>query len=161
MASSGTILEQQDREGAPAIGRVHVAAILEDLYGKGGRGQREPEARDQRSLPGKQAGEISQARQHGARQDDLRTAEAEDVLAHLPQACRLQFQADDEEQQHDAELGDGQDLFAAADQPADRADDDAGRDIAEHRAEPQPLEERCRDDGAAEQQKCFVEQGMR
>ena len=43
------------------------------------------------------------------------SAEAEDRAAHRAQARRLQFQADDEQQQHDAELGDVHHTFAVID----------------------------------------------
>ena len=77
------------------------------------------------------------------------------VAPQRPQPRRLELQADDEQQEHDAEFGDLQDLLAAGDQPRRRADGDAGGEIAEHGAEPEALEQRRGDHRAAEQQQDF------
>jgi hypothetical protein len=77
----GEVLEQQDGEGALAIGRVQVAPVLQDLHGEGGGGQRQAEARHQRALPAEQARVESHERQNRAGQQHLRTAEAENILA--------------------------------------------------------------------------------
>ncbi len=72
-----------------------------------------------------------------------------------PKPRRLQLEADDEQQEDDAELGDVQDFLAVGDQPRRRADGDAGGEIAENGAEADALEQRRRDHGAAEQQQHF------
>jgi hypothetical protein len=98
--------------------------------------------------------------QHQPRQHHLRGAEPEDVAPHLPQAARLQLQPDDEQQEDDAEFGDVQDLLAVRQPVKDRPDHHAGGEVAEHRAKPEPLENRGRDDGAAEQQDRFGKKGI-
>ena len=83
---------------------------------------------------------------------DLGEAEAEDVAAHRPEPRGLHLEADDEEEHHDAELGDVQDRLRIVEEPeAERADREARREVAEHRAEAEPLEERHRDDRRGEQ----------
>ena len=77
-----------------------------------------------------------------------------------PEPARLHLEPDDEEQEDDAELSHVQDLLAVRDAMEDRPDDDARRQISEHRAEPQLLEDRRRDDRAAEQQDRFGEKGI-
>ena len=86
---------------------------------------------------------------------DLRQAEPENLAPQAPQPRRLELEADDEQQEDDAELGDVQDFFAAGDQPRCRADGDAGGEVAEDGAETDALEQRRRDHRAAEQQQNF------
>jgi hypothetical protein len=57
-------------------------------------------------------------------------------MPHPPQPRRVQLQPDEEEEQHDAELGDVEHILRAVDQAQDlRAGDRAGDQIAESRAE--------------------------
>ena len=55
------VLEQQDREGALAVGLLQVAALLQDAQRDRGGGEREREARDQRAAP------VEQCRSRSAR----------------------------------------------------------------------------------------------
>ena len=55
------------------------------------------------------------AGQHRAGEQHLRAAEAEDGGAHGPQALGAQLQADQEQQQHHAELGEVQDFLRLVD----------------------------------------------
>jgi hypothetical protein len=76
----------------------------------------------------------------------LRPAEAEDGLAHRPQQGRAHLQPDQEQQDDHAEGAEAHDIFLLADQrQGEGADDGAGDQIAQHRAEPEPLGDRHRD----------------
>ena len=89
-------------------------------------------------------------------QDDLRRPQAKHVAAHDPQARRLQLQADDEQQQHDAELGDLREPADVADQvQAPWADDQARGDVAEDRGQAHQAKQRHRDDGGGQQDRGF------
>ena len=89
--------------------------------------------------------------QQGAK-PDLHCAEPEDLAPQAPQPRRLHFEADDEEEHHDAEFGDVQDcLRVVKDGEAERADDEAGGEIAEDGAEAHPPEDRHRDDARRQQ----------
>ena len=84
---------------------------------------------------------------------DLRATRAEYRPAHDPQPRRLQLQADDEQQQHHAEFGEVQDGLDVVDQAEHRwPDHDARREIAKHRAELQPAEQRHDDDRGRKEQ---------
>ena len=52
------------------------------------------------------AGELKSTGQDRPGRQDLREPEAEDVGAHRPEPRRLQLEPDDEQEEHDAELGD-------------------------------------------------------
>ena len=85
-------------------------------------------------------------------QEHLRGAQAEHQAPHDPQARRLQLQPDDEEQQHDAELGDVRDAADVTDEvETPRADDETGGHVAEDRGQPREAEQRHRDDGRGQQ----------
>ena len=101
------VLEQQDRKGALAVGLLQMAALLEDAQRDRGGGQRQREAGDQRGAP------LEQCRSSNARPEmaaavmhELRHAEAEDVAPHREQARQFELEPDQEQQHHDAELGD-------------------------------------------------------
>ena len=84
--------------------------------------------------------------------DDLRDAEPEDLAPQAPQPRRLHLEPDDEQEHHHAELGDMQDRLRAGEQlQPERADHQAGGQVAQHRAEPGALEQRNGDHRRAEQ----------
>ena len=90
----------------------------------------------------------------------LRAAQPEHRLAQHPQARGLQLQADDEQQQHHAQLGEVQDVVDLGDQPQrPRADDHAGGQIAEDRAQLEPAKHRDGDDGGGQENGGFGEKG--
>ncbi len=63
-------------------------------------------------------------------------AEPDQLGAHLPQPLRLQLQPDQEQHHHHAELGEMLDLHHVdMQQRQHRRDDDAGDQVAQHRAE--------------------------
>src|SRR4051812_6871950 len=73
----------------------------------------------------------------------LRTTQSEYGMAQRPQAGGLEFQPDEEEQQHDAYFREVQRCVRVGNQSqAPWADDRARREIAEHRAELHPPEQR-------------------
>ena len=83
---------------------------------------------------------------------DLHRAEPEDLAPQAPQPRWLHFEADDEQEHHDAEFGDVKDgLGLGEDAQAERADDQAGGEIAEDGAEPHAPEDRHGDDAGGQQ----------
>ncbi len=83
---------------------------------------------------------------------DLRQAQPEDLLAQAPQSRRHHLQADDEQQHHDAEFGDMQDGLSVGEKAqTERTDRDAGRQIAQHGAKSEFLEQRYGDYGSCQQ----------
>ena len=105
-----------------------------------------------RAAPVEPAGEQRKTRDGKPGDQNLRDAEAEDVLAHRKQAIELELEPDQEQQHHDAELGDGEDaLRRREDAEAVRADDHAGDQIGDDRGEPREAGERHADHQSGEQ----------
>jgi hypothetical protein len=100
------VLKQQDAEGRAAVLRIELAALGQQLQNQRGGGHRQAEADDERGLPGLAEAEIGGRTDGGGGHQHLGQRPAEDGLAHHPQARGLQFQADDEHQEYDAELRD-------------------------------------------------------
>ena len=74
--------------------------------------------------------------------DNLEQPQPEYIVPQPPQPLGMKLQPDQEQQQHDAELGDVQHLLRRVDQAeAVGADQRAGDEIAEHRAEAEPAEQ--------------------
>ena len=97
-------------------------------------------------------------REHDAGDADLRAAQAEDGPAQRPQPRRLELEPDQEQQQHDAELGDVQGRLDIADHgEPPRPDQHARGEIAQHRAQLEALEERHQQHGGEEENRCLVE----
>jgi len=68
-----------------------------------------------------------------------------------PKTRGLQLEPDDEQEQHHAELGEMQHLLRILDEGQAKGPDRRARhQIADHRAEAEPLEDRHRDHGGAE-----------
>ncbi len=145
------VLEQQDRHRALAGGVAVVAALVEHLHDHGGRGQHETHRADHRDRRRPAEGDADAGQQRAAG-EHLRDAEPEDLAAHRPQLARPHLEADEEQEQHHAELGDVQDGVRVAEQAeAERPDQQAGAEVAEHRAEPELAEQRHGDHGRREQ----------
>jgi hypothetical protein len=155
------IFQEQNRNDALAARRGRFAPFVEQLHHGRGRGEHEAgrgEERHERRKPPGHAGQRQQKRADG----NLRYAEPENFLSQAPEPRRLHLEADDEEKHHDAKLGDMQDCLRIGKQPqAERADHDAGGEIAEHGAEPDALENRHRDDAGREQRDHLHELGAR
>jgi hypothetical protein len=116
-----------------------------------GRGQREREAEGERGGDREAGAEADHHAEREAAQDDLKQAEAENVALHPPQPRRAEFEADKEQQQGDAEFGDAHLAFGTADQPEHlRADQRAGHEIAERRAQPHAAEDQDEQQSEAE-----------
>jgi hypothetical protein len=126
-------LEQQDREGAPAVGRAEIAALLQQLERDGGRRERDGDADDARRRRRQAVGEGRAADDERA-QRQLRGTEPEDVAPHGDEPRDLEFEPDDEEQQHHADLGDARGRLRLGDQrEARRPDHHTRHQVAEHR----------------------------
>ena len=88
--------------------RIDVAVLFEDLHGEGGRRQRQAEAGNDRCRASEKAGkDKASAVSASPVTTTCASAEAEDIAPHLPEARWLQLEPDDEQQEHDAEFGDG------------------------------------------------------
>ena len=113
---------------------------------------REREPRDHGAAPVEQAGGIGEAADRERGQRQLRGAEAEDVAPHRQQPAELELEPDQEQQHHDAELGDRDDAFRRRErrEPV-RADDDAGDEIGDDGRQPEPARDRHAQDRGGEQ----------
>jgi hypothetical protein len=150
------VLEQQHRNDTLTRGRGELAFFLEQLHDDGRRRQDEARTRDERRRDGKARGDAD-ARQQQRAEDDLQNAEPEDLRPQAPEPRRPHLEADDEQEQHDAELGDVQDRFRVRDQPhAEGPDDEPGREIAEHGAQAEPPKQRHRQHGGRQQRDDFA-----
>ena len=123
---------------------------------EGGGGESEAEADDDRRAKGKDE-PPQEPGERGAGQHDLGGAEAEDLTSQGPQPGQLQFKADDEEQEDDAEFADMENFLAFRDQPEKRTHRDTGEKIAEHGAEADALEQRPGHDPTPQEQQHFEE----
>jgi hypothetical protein len=140
------ILEQQDRKREAAVRTAQLLVLGENLQADGGRRERQSETDDQCALPGQSESKRDGAEQH-CRQRHLRQPGAEDGLAHQPQSLWRQLQADDEQQQDHAELGQLCRRAHVRRQIQDmRADHRPGGKVAEHRAEAPAPRQRDGDD---------------
>jgi hypothetical protein len=82
---------------------------------------------------------------------------AEQLRAHVPQPFRLELEADHEQQEHHADLGEGADLVPGLDQlEAPRADGDARQQVARHGAQAEAVRSHDRGDRGCEI-KCGLE----
>ena len=107
-----------------------------------GRGKRERQAECERRFPGEAGRREDQPGEREAGDGDLGEAEPENVALQPPQPRRMELEPDQEEQQHDAEIGDVEHLFRCVDEAEPlRPDQGAGDEIAEHRAEPEFAEQ--------------------
>ena len=102
-------------------------------------------------MGGKPARETDKRQQRPAGRD-LGDAHAENIPPQAPQPRRLHLQPDHEQEHHHAEFGDVQNGLRVRGQPQpERADDEAGGEIAEHGTEAGALEQRNRDHGGAQE----------
>ena len=82
----------------------------------------------------------------------LREAEPEYELAHGQQARGLQLQPDHEQEQHHPQLREAEHRVDVLDDgKAPRPQQHAAREVGEHGAQPETLEQRHGDDGGAEE----------
>ncbi len=154
------VLEQQDREGALAVRLLQLAALLQDAQRDRRGGEREREARDQRAAPFEPSGQQCEAtdRRRGERQ--LGDTEAENVAPHREQAGQLELEPDQEQQHHDAQLGDREDALGRIEQLQPVwADDHARQQIGDDRREPREAGDWDADHRGGEQHEGEAEQG--
>jgi len=138
----GEILEQQHREGDAAVAGDHLATLDQHLDDEGGRREGEPAADDDSRLDGLSDREDGTADQQRG-EEHLHRTQPEDVVPHELQALDGEFQADGEQQEDDAEVGQQQHAVRVFDQAQRvRAEQQPGGQIAEHGAGLEPAEQR-------------------
>ena len=146
------VLHQQHREAGFAPLRAHQPFLGERLDDDRGRTERQHHADRQRGLPWL-VGEQRDPGQHERGQHDLSAAEPGKLAAHLPQALGLHLESDDEQHHHHAELGeDLQRLDIDRERGEQRRYRHAGKQVAEHRTEPEARGQRDREDPGHEDQ---------
>ena len=129
------VLQQRDAEDAFARGRGQHVALGENAQADRRRRHRQAEPGDDGDVPVDAEGQRPEPEQQG-RAEQLHVAPAEDGLAQRPEALRLELEADQEQHQDDAELGELQHLVGAGDElQAPGADQDAREQVADDRAE--------------------------
>nr|WP_202392683.1 hypothetical protein [Croceibacterium xixiisoli] len=134
-----------------AMRQRHRAPFFQHLHHDGGGGQHEAGAGN-KALRHRIAQRQADTDQQRNRQPDLRRAQPENLPPHGPEPRRLHFQPDDEQEHHHAQFGDMQDRFRIGEKAqAERPDRQPRRQIAEHRTQPDPLEQRHRDHGGQQQ----------
>ena len=139
--------------------RVELLSLRQQLQYERRRRQRQREGSDDRGIRRQTQRERDQ-REDRCRDQHLREAEPEHRLAHRAQARRLQFQPDDEQQQHHAELGNVHDALGVLDDAqAPGSDGDACREVAEDGAETQSPEQRDRQHRGAEKDGDLSDEG--
>jgi len=120
---------------------------------------REGDAREYRAAPGIAEAEKRQREQHERRHGQLRGAETENRPAHGEEPRQLQLEADDEQQHHHAEFGDGEDGGGIAEEREHAGpDDDADGEIADDRRHAEIARGRRRRDRGAEKDQHLQEQ---
>ena len=167
--SDREILEEQHREARASDGRAEALAFDEDGDDDGGRRHRQ-RAADRQRRRRLQAEPPADRRQDQHRDDDLRQPQPEHQPAHEPQALERQFEPHGEQERdhpEGGELVDRLDIDRECVEPMRlsrqrpepvRPERDAREEIAEHRADPEPEEQRRDDAGCRqEQQSLFVE----
>ena len=151
------VLEQQHGKRHAAVAQRQLALLLQHLQGEGRRRQRQRQAGEHRDRPGQAAGQGDDGRAAVAVMATWAPPSAEDGGAHGPQPLGPQLQADQEQQQHHAELGKVQDRAHLVDgideaQP-ERADQHADQQVAQHVADAQQLGQRRRHHGGGQEQR--------
>ena len=90
-------------------GRGIVAALVEDLHDDRRRGQHETHAGDEGDERAESRRAMPTIVSSSAQTTTCSGAQAEDLAPQAPQPRRLHLEPDDEQEHHDAELGDMQD----------------------------------------------------
>jgi hypothetical protein len=130
--------------------RIQLVTLGQELQDQRRRRQGEREACDESGVH-RQAQQMCDGREHDCSNGDLRQAKPENRAAQRPQARGLQLEANDEQQQHHAELGEVHHAFDVVDhRQAERTDHQARGQITEDGAQPQPTEQGHRQHGGAQ-----------
>jgi hypothetical protein len=130
-----------------------LALLLQHLEGERGGRQRKRQPDEQRRPRGKPEHRPDRRQNEGGG-EELRRAEAENGRAQCPQPDRAKLEPDYEQEQHHAELAELENLLDIV-EGVERsqhigADDDAGAEIAEHRANPEEAAERRSNSGGCQ-----------
>ena len=154
-AASGTVAMSWNRrtaEGVAAGGRAEQVALAEQRQHDRGGGEGKADAEHEALAYVELRGPADARGEDGAGDDDLRGTEPEHGAPHQPDALRPQLQPDQEQQHEHAELGDLLDRLDVGDEAQrGRADDGAGDEVAEDRAEAGAPRQRDEDDRGREQ----------
>jgi len=136
------VFEQQDGDDLLPRRQRDVTTLGQQLHHHRGGGQHEAGGTDEGHLPW-QAEQLGDTGQHHRTGDDLQRTQPEDLLAQAPQVRGPHLQADHEQEHHHAELGGMQDGLRVG-EPAqpERSDRQAGSEVAQHRAQAGPAEQR-------------------
>ena len=132
------VLEQQHAEGEPPVRAVELVLLGELAQHDRGRGHRHGAAEQDRDRQ-READRPADRRDDRGRAADLQAAEREHLAAHRDQARQRELEAEREQQEHDAELGERLGRFRGR-HPAERmgtddhADDQEGEDQREAQA---------------------------
>ena len=138
----GQVLEEQQGEGVAAVSALQLVALPQQLQHQRRGAESQAEARHRRDH-GRQAERPGAGREQQRGHPDLQAAEAEDRLVHQLEARGLELQADHEQQEDDAHLGELQHGLGIGHQAKGRgADGDPCGEVAQHLAEPEALEDR-------------------
>ena len=134
------VLEQQRAHREPAVKSRQLVAVAEDLEHDGGAaegGEQAEEEAEARGIP-----EVDAHRgHHEDGEADLQEAARDDQRLYRQEPLEGEFQADGEEQQHDADLRQDLQLVSVADDAeAVGPHDDAHRQKADDRRQPQLVE---------------------
>jgi hypothetical protein len=144
------VLQQRDAEHALAGTGGHQVALGENAQADRGRAHRQPQAGHDGQPPVRPRGQAD-TRDQCRRPEQLRAAPAEDRPSKRPQAARFEFEADQEQHQHDSEFGEVQHrLRVGHELQAPGPDRDAGAQVADDRAQAQQARQRHRQHGRAE-----------
>jgi hypothetical protein len=148
----GDVLEHRHRHAQPGMARMFFALLGELLADDGGRGLREHRADDEgrrRREPGPPGDEAD--RSGGERH--LRRAQPENQVAQGVDLRQREVQADREQQEHDAELGDRLDRRRVDHRASGvRTEQHPHQQVAEAGRDAQALEQQHHGHGHAEQQ---------
>ena len=153
----GEVLKEQDGESGAAEARDLLAAFHQELQDERRRAKRERAADYDRrwQVGAEQAGGHAD---HTRRQHHLQAAKPEHQPAHDLEPRERQLETDGEQQKGDAQLGQQAGQLGFDDQPERvRADQDAGDQIADDRARPQPPEQRHHDDRRQQENQQLME----
>ena len=138
----GQVLRQQDGKARTAHARGEFTALHQKLHHHRRGGQRQAQPDDDRRLH-----RIAPPQGHSADDragdDHLREAEAEHHGPHRLKALDRKLKPDHEQEEDDTQLGHARHAVNVVDNgKAERADDGADKQIAEHRARLEPAEQR-------------------
>ncbi len=138
----GEVLQQQDRKGRAPRHGVEPLPARQHLDHDGGGGQRQGKP-DEDGAAGPRTEQARNEPDQEGRDRHLQEAETEHQAAHGDKALERELETDEEQQEHDAQLGDGAEPPLVGDgNPSDR-----GKAVPE-RAEPPGAQQRAGDEEA-------------